>query len=54
MPEHNNFKKRKGAPRPLFCNGLEGKRTFQKDLVKVENIAKNMQQQRSQTRARSR
>ena len=29
-----------GAPRPLFCNGLEGKRTFQKDLVKVENIAK--------------
>ena len=39
-----------GAPRPLFCNGLEGKRTLQKDLVKVENIAKNTQQQRSQTR----
>ena len=29
-----------GGPRPLYCNGLEGKRTFQKDLVKVENIAK--------------
>ena len=38
-----------GGPRPLFCNGLEGKRTFQKDIVKVENIAKNTQQQRSQT-----
>ena len=25
-----------GAPRPLFCNGLQGKRTFQKDIVKVE------------------
>ena len=29
-----------GGPRPLYCNGLEGKRTFQKGLVKVENIAK--------------
>ena len=29
-----------GGPRPFFCNGLEGKHTFQKDLLKVENIAK--------------
>ena len=29
-----------GGPRPLFCKGLEGKCPFQKDLVKVENIAK--------------
>ena len=36
-----NSQKREGGPRPLYCNGLEGKHTFQKDLVKVENIAKN-------------
>ena len=29
-----------GGPRPLFCICLEGKHTFQKDIVKVENIAK--------------